>query len=1458
MPNVPIVGAELLAAGADVFLRQMTRADNATRAFVNTTQSVSPEFNKSMMAASAFGSVVGNVVGPAINNIIGTMARATQQTINFGKAAVLTAGRFDQMIKVASMMGEKQGYNADQVEGFITGVRKSGIEAGIAANLVTEMARSELDMAKSTDLARVAQDAAIISNSNSSETLARLQYGITRYDIMILRTAGIMVDSQKAFQKYAETIGKTAKELSATEKQAAFLNAVLEEGKKIAGAYDTSMRSGYKIMGSMTRIFDDIAVAIGGPFQESFYQVMKTAYEVGGAFSKMLVEGGALYPMLQTVGAGMDIVTTGFKNWAVGSDEYLSSVKYTKRYLDDLKIAQDASKAGSEEQAAALQNVTAYQEAYAIVTDESKQGTEEYAAAMEVTKGGMLSMADVYENNAVPAIVRATEAIKNATSGIGDEFETMAMNAFDWGANIIIEFASGMVTSVASVLAEAMNYISNAIAYWLAPGSPPRVAQELPEWGQSAMAQYLHGFAEADFDALGSLQSVFQSTLGTMSAAGQIDKNAVGGAFLGLSESLISSLGDGKGSASLFSKMADSFGPLNGEVKTLVDLYFQLTDATNALRQASEDWSAAAEKERQKMAESSMMAAQYNAMLNSGADPSVLAAKKKEFDIVKDEMFSYAQIKKDAEDTARAKQQEIENTKSQIGLQAKIVQQMNQLVKSGLTPEEAAEKIKKEKKKKLKEKKDPKAKGGSGGGSGLPDFGDPAGGNTLSSALDGAKNAIATKMAEIAKTIKEKLNEAFKNAFGPDTEAGKALKSFTDAWDNLKTTLSGIYEDYFKDLPGKLSGLIPDDFIANLGWAAGLFLLLGTGMLIVSIVGGILSTILGSVLLPIIGLVFFVAILKTVWEDITPMFEDTSTTAGKLKDSLWQLGAAFYVAGIMVWDSVMKIVNSIDTQLGPSSLAFVQSLASLGMALVNLFAAITPILTLVIVYVGLVASSITTFMGYFVNMIVQIMAGIVNIVSGVVNIISSIFNGLVGVILGDSERLWAAENQLITGFVQVFGGATQIIAGFFQNMIDGMISSFGNFIGKAYNLMADMMGWASWEPPAWLSEGLFAGTDTDLFGTATDSMNNLIAASDVQLQKEYDIRDAKQEQADILGALTQDTYPRMDQYFSGYTQSTQDAVTQTANLQGSFDTLTGSYSTMDSQMGNIIARKEEMMTGVDLTVSGLTMTAETANTTLEGLAAKFTGAEGINPALAETTIKAGEMEIALEEVSDLASGDVTDTFTTLSDETITGLLQPTLDTMNLSLGPEDNGLLYNFTSLNTYLLENTIPTFLLLDNKFIETILVTQQLHAVFDGLEGRIKSLEGSIEGLISRVGDLKDALADLGSVQLGVLEENSPQSILESRLWGVQDTMHAMATRDVPELQRALSALGGYNGANIDLMASVRGGVSGPQQSNVVIVPVEKNTSNSRTNQYNISGSLNMSQSQFSSLLERAEMNS
>jgi len=210
---------------------------------------------------------MGSTFGPmeaAITKLTG--AFAALGATSYLKDSALMASRYETLGVVMGVVGRNAGYTSTEMENFSQGLQKNGIAMLESRDVLTKMAQAHIDLSKSTELSRIAQDAAVIGNLNSSEAFDKMIYGIQSGQVDVLRTIGINVNFEDSYKKLSAQLGKTSKDLTEQEKMQARTNVVMEAGTGIAGSYEAAMGTAGKMLNSLTRYLNNIKVLMGEAF----------------------------------------------------------------------------------------------------------------------------------------------------------------------------------------------------------------------------------------------------------------------------------------------------------------------------------------------------------------------------------------------------------------------------------------------------------------------------------------------------------------------------------------------------------------------------------------------------------------------------------------------------------------------------------------------------------------------------------------------------------------------------------------------------------------------------------------------------------------------------------------------------------------------------------------------------------------------------------------------------------------------------------------------------------------------------------------------------------------------------------------------------------------------------------------------------------------------------------------
>ena len=213
-----------------------------------------------MTAAMVKGATAGDLLAESIKK---ALAWAKSWTVG----AVEYAAHSSKLLASARALGEAHGYSTTQVNQWIKAVKQVGYNTQEAAHTVNRLIVADMDLAKSTGLAKVAKDAAAIENMPAGEALEKLLLGIESGASRGLRTMGIFVDFNKEVQIQELRLGKT---LSENEVKQVRYNAVIREAAKIQGAHAAASGEAEAQVKKFHREITELREAIGMRFQEQY------------------------------------------------------------------------------------------------------------------------------------------------------------------------------------------------------------------------------------------------------------------------------------------------------------------------------------------------------------------------------------------------------------------------------------------------------------------------------------------------------------------------------------------------------------------------------------------------------------------------------------------------------------------------------------------------------------------------------------------------------------------------------------------------------------------------------------------------------------------------------------------------------------------------------------------------------------------------------------------------------------------------------------------------------------------------------------------------------------------------------------------------------------------------------------------------------------------------------------
>jgi phage-related protein len=260
-----------------------------TKGMQQATQSMSSFTRESAALRSAMVGVgvAAGVIGASV--------------IALGMKSFDAAARVEELDIAMNAVGKSTGLGYLAIRQATDAIKANGIEMDIAQKSALKFAQNQIDLTKAADLARVAQDLAVISGMNSSETYNMLTHAVITGRSEVLKSVGIQKSAGMMYEDFARSIGKTAAQLTHTEKQTAVLTGAISEGAKVAGTYEAAMTAPGKVLRSFARVQNEIMVSMGNVLLKGFGPMIFSAYNLVKAMAKASEESKTVQNILEAL-----------------------------------------------------------------------------------------------------------------------------------------------------------------------------------------------------------------------------------------------------------------------------------------------------------------------------------------------------------------------------------------------------------------------------------------------------------------------------------------------------------------------------------------------------------------------------------------------------------------------------------------------------------------------------------------------------------------------------------------------------------------------------------------------------------------------------------------------------------------------------------------------------------------------------------------------------------------------------------------------------------------------------------------------------------------------------------------------------------------------------------------------------------------------------------------------------
>lgn len=724
-------------AGLNTYINGMKQAQDATKgASTNITQSMSGVGTNVTQSLTAGTIALGAFIAKIGIELVEAVWKGTTALVKMGVEATKEAGRVAELELVTDFLGLRFGVTAGEIDNVVQKMKEYGIQTDVALQTTAQFIRYQLSTADALKLARVAQDAAVLSSENSTDALRGLLTGILTYNARTIRAHGVVVSLDEASRKFAKTHGILRSEMTGVERAQVALSAVLEQGTRLLGVYDVAMELPSKRLRSMPRYFYELAVSAGRPFQDAF----GSAVDIVNKFAIRMQEAIAPKTFIEPV-ADMRTMDNGLK--------------------DLIQSAGVLTSKGGE-----LYDTFQIWGAAAAVL-----GNELLAASEKATEAGI-----AFINNFSHYMIQA------------------AQDALTWGVNIAVNLGEGLVQGAMYAITAAMEFISSMLESFLAGHSPPKVAPYLDKWGANAMQEWLRGFTTADFTVLDALENPLRQVFDVLADLGRIAQKAVGPAWAELSQMMTESLAEtGQVSKEVYDAILKSTGEFGKDLVDLVKKTYALAEAEKEVARIEKELETLRETNLQAESDAANAAREYNKLARAGASDELTKAKMAELNLAEATVVATEKQIKDDEKSLKLAKAKADPMREMVQLQQQVLQQLIEIARAYVplkTPAEAVKKIAKPKAGKGAGRETEPLE--------LPEM--PAGGmlKSVDKAFEDLKKKIKDKLDEILLPLKIQIwrwgwllggawDTAWRQVIAMTPDFELAIQPFKDALTSLQT-----------------------------------------------------------------------------------------------------------------------------------------------------------------------------------------------------------------------------------------------------------------------------------------------------------------------------------------------------------------------------------------------------------------------------------------------------------------------------------------------------------------------------------------------------------------------------------------------------------------------------------------------------------------------------------------------
>ncbi|RMH19799.1 MAG: hypothetical protein D6698_05215, partial [Gammaproteobacteria bacterium] len=271
--------------------------------------------------------------------------------------------------------------------------------------------------------------------------------------------------------------------------------------------------------------------------------------------------------------------------------------------------------------------------------------------------------------NGLAGMEGSTARSLGRTAGLIVGFGQMVVK---WGANIVSALAQGIMGAI-GLVAQAIQAIGKMISSWLAPGSPPRLLPDLPDWGKAAADEWLKGWTQADFGIIGEVGRAVGDILRGQGVEGAGLFEQIAGTRGAVADAIQNFKQTGQVGAEAFERIRRAAGSAGDEIVGLVRRQIELARASEKVAKIESALTAVQEKQ-QAIQERRQLADIRQRLAEGGLD-----AEERNLLLLEAQEISLRQRAREAQKEQATREDELATFKERLGIQQESLNLAEQL-----------------------------------------------------------------------------------------------------------------------------------------------------------------------------------------------------------------------------------------------------------------------------------------------------------------------------------------------------------------------------------------------------------------------------------------------------------------------------------------------------------------------------------------------------------------------------------------------------------------------------------------------------------------------------------------------------------------------------------------------------------------------------------------------------------